>query len=131
VSLAGDEEETAYEQSFDGRVVRLGKGFVLHGCPWIKGGEWDEVEALWDADDDPDALDPTSLLKRYLKEQSVKFQAWIEEGFESAVCLTLPISQFFKILTTPCSSLKGCGSCDRMQWRQSNETGTRSSIFQV
>ena len=79
--------ETAYEQSFDGRIVRLGKGFVLYGCPWIKGGEWDEVEATWDAVDNPGVFDPTSLLKRYLKWQGVDFQAWRQEGFESAVCL--------------------------------------------
>ena len=43
------EGETAYEQSFDGRIVRLGNGFVLYGCPWIKGDEWDEVKVMWDA----------------------------------------------------------------------------------
>ena len=84
-SPSGGEEETAYEQSFDGRVVRLGKTFVLRGCPWIKGGEWDAVEAAWDEADDPDALNPTSLLKRYLKEEEINFQVWRQEGFESAV----------------------------------------------
>jgi len=84
-SPSESEEETAYERSSDGRVVRLGKTFVLRGCPWIKGGEWDAVEAAWDEVDDPDALDPTSLLKRYLKEEGINFQAWRREGFESAV----------------------------------------------
>lgn len=86
-SLGNSEGEIAYEESFDARVVRLGKAFVLHGCPWIKGGEWDAVEATWDVPNDPDELDPTSLLKRYLKEEGIVFQAWRQEGFESAVRL--------------------------------------------
>lgn len=68
--------EIAYEHSFDGRVVRLGKNFVLHGWPWIKGGEWDMVESAWDEDADPDVYDPTSLLKGYLKSSGVDYQAW-------------------------------------------------------
>ena len=85
-SLSDDEMEVAYEQSFDGKIVRLGKTFVLHGCPWIKGGEWDEVEKTWSEPDDPDSRDPTSLLRAFLKQEDIQFQAWRNEGFVSAVC---------------------------------------------
>ena len=89
--LSDDEMEISYEQSFDGRVVRLGKSFVLHGCPWIKGGEWDAVEAAWDEPDVENPLDPTMMLRNFLKQERVVFQTWRNEGFESAVC-TVPRS---------------------------------------
>lgn len=85
--LSDDEMEISYEQSFDGRVVRLGKSFVLHGCPWIKGGEWDAVEAAWDEPDVENPLDPTMMLRNFLKQERVVFQTWRNEGFESAVCI--------------------------------------------
>lgn len=91
--LGNGEPSTAYEKSFDGRIVRFGKTFVLHGCPWLRGGEWDGVESAWEADDNPDAFDPISLLVRYLKGEGVEFLAWRQEGFEGAVRLTSGIDQ--------------------------------------
>ena len=130
-SPSDSEGETAYEQSFDARVVRLGKAFVLHGCPWIKGGEWDEVEAVWDEPDIPDPLDPTLMLKNYLKQEGVVFQTWRKEGFESAVRLSTPYPPISDILMSPCSSSKGCGPCDQMRWRPLNGMVEKSLVSQA